>query len=197
MQLTEKNIGPVLRSWHKRRHMARTDLLWLCNEVLGYPDVSQRVHGPLLDALQKFPGADEKHLGVSDFAAAFSGKVLWEPKVPLESLPLNPDAISRKNLFLYPRGHLKSTVITVAHSVQWIINYPNVRILITTATQDLGVDFVRQIKSHFQTNDTFRSLFPELCPKAASDGKIPELGNQEAFTIPGRDNENKKPRSRR
>lgn len=176
--------------WHRRRHRARTDLLWLCNHVLGFPDVSQRVHGPILDVLQKFDGAHEKHKTEEDFAAALQGKVLWEPRTQFERLrPLNN---RRKSLILFPRKHLKSTIATEAHSIQWLINYPNIRILLTTATEDLAIAFMKSIRSQFTSNEKFRYLFPELCPKAMADGKVPELGNLGEFTIPGRDITNKR-----
>lgn len=193
MQLTDENVGPVLEKWHKRRHRARTDLLWLCNHVLGYDLINHRVHGPILETLQHFPGANEFHKTVEEYASAYQGKVMWESKVPLESLQANPGLLAkRKMLLLYPRGHAKSTIATVAHSVQWIINYPNIRILLTTATETLGISFVKQIKDHFLTNQRFRALFPELCPKSQADGKVLEMGNQQQFTIPGRDNNNRK-----
>src|SRR6185369_5799141 len=98
-------IQQAIDDWHRRRHRARTDLLWLCNRVLGFPDVSQRVHGPILDVLQKFDGANEFHRTEKDFADAFQGKVLWEPKTQFERIqPLNK---RRKSLILFPRKHLK------------------------------------------------------------------------------------------
>ena len=181
----------AMADWHRRRHRARTDLLWLCNYVLNYPDVNRAVHGPILDALQHFPGANEFHKTEMDFAAAYQGKLLWEPKVLMEKLPWNEGCHGRKSLIIFPRGHLKSTVGTIAHCIQWIINYPNVRILITTATENLGQDFCRQIKNHFLTNEKFRYLFPELCP-LSKDGKVPEMGNLDGFFVPGRDENNKK-----
>lgn len=193
MQLTDATIGPFLQFWHAERHKCRTDLLYLCNQILGYRDVSRAVHGPILDALQHFPGADEQHKTVADFAAAMGGKVLWEPKCQMELLSVNDgvETDSRQTLFLYPRGHLKSTAITIAHTIQWILNYPNVRILLTTATETLVTGFIIEIRSHFINNEQLRQLFPELCPQA-KDGKIPELGNLSGFTCPGRDNTNKK-----
>lgn len=192
MELNDATIGPYLNAWHEERHLARTDLLWLCNVILGYRDVSREVHGPILDALQAFPGATESHKSVQDYADALAGKVLWEPKCQMEHLPWNSAwEADRQSLFLYPRGHLKSTVITVAHSIQWILNYPNVRILLTTATETLVTGFIIEIRSHFINNEQLRQLFPELCP-SARDGKIPELGNLSGFTCPGRDNTNKK-----
>ena len=192
MQITEKNIGRYLAWWHSERHKARTDLLWLCNNVLGYPDVTARVHGPILETLQKFPGATEFHKTVDDYRDAMQGKVLWEPNCKLELLPPNEGFLqNRDNLILYPRGHIKTTIVSVAHSIQWILNYPNVRILGTTATETLITSIVIEIRNHFILNDQLRLLFPELCPQA-KDGKIPEFGNLSGFTCPARDNNNKK-----
>lgn len=159
--------------------MARTDLLFLCNHVLGFKDVSQEVHGPILDAMQKFPGWSEDHKTVEDFLAGMNGKVMGQPLCELKNL-----GGGRKNLILFPRGHLKSSVATVAHSVQWILNYPNVRILVTTATEDLARDFLLGIKSAFQSNETMKALFPEFC----SEG---ELGSGERFTIRCRNDQRK------
>lgn len=179
MQLTAKSIGPFLYAWHKNRQKARTDLLYLCNEVLGFRDVSQAVHGPILDAMQKFPGWREDHKTVDDFLAAMNGKVLGVPLCEVKNLEGQ-----RKNLILFPRGHLKSSVATVAHSVQWILNYPNIRILVTTATEDLARDFLLGIKAAFTANETMKALFPEYC----SEG---ELGSGERFTIRCRNDQRK------
>jgi hypothetical protein len=190
--LQGKQFYTYLRWWHHERHLARTDLLWLCNVVLGYKDVSREVHGPILDALQHFPGATEFHKSPSDLVQALQGKVLWEPKCQMEQLPWNEGwEADRQNLYLYPRGHLKSTLITVAHSIQWMLNYPNVRILLTTATETLVTAFVIEIRQHLIQNEYLRTLFPEHCP-IAKDGKVPELGNLSGFTLPCRDNTNKK-----
>src|SRR5580704_3916880 len=53
------NPNHVIRKKHLLRQVYRTDLLALCTEVLGYKDVSREVHGPILDALQKFPGGED------------------------------------------------------------------------------------------------------------------------------------------
>ena len=199
----------LLEQWHEERNLARTDLLWLCNEVLGYTLICRKVHGPILDALQHFYGAVERHKTVEDFLAARAGKVLWEPVVQMELLPANSEelrvmspfverevvaanAVLRQVLVLFPRGHAKSTLATVAHTIQWILNYPNVRVMITTATEDLVTTFIKEIREHFKTNEKLRYLFPEFCQPVDEDsGKIPELGNQSGFTIRCRDNANK------
>lgn len=70
---------------------------------------------------------------------------------------------SRRALFLLPRGHLKSTEITVSYVLQRILRDPNVRVLITNASLDNSKAFLREIKSHFEKNDTFRDLFGDWC----------------------------------
>lgn len=150
------------------RQRCRTDLFLLCR-VLGYKDVHEQVHGPLLEALQKFKGGTEENV---------NGKWVYRPHLPHWQLEG-----SRQNLFLYPRGHLKTTVITIAHSIQWVINYPNIRILISTAIGDQAELILGSIKKQFQYNDDFRTLFPEFCPTAA---KAADFGSRDEFTVPNR-----------
>lgn len=211
-----RDLKIYLEEWHRMRHLARTDLLWLCTEVLGNTLISERVHGPIIEALQQFPGAHEFHKTVEDIQAAQAGKVLWEPLVAMELLPCTPsvlqtmkvwweskgktaeeamqlaaEEVMRQVIVLFPRGHAKSTLATVAHSIQWILNYPNVRIFITTATEDLVTKFILEIRGHFEKNEMLRHLFPEIC-QPMIDGKVPDLGNMSGFTIRCRDNANKK-----
>lgn len=89
----------------------------------------------------------------------------------------------RKRLFLWPRGHLKTTILTMAHSIQWVINYPDIRILISTAVAQQAQDMLKSIKSHFQFNPWFRTIFPEFCP---ADNQVGDFGNSEEFTVPNR-----------
>lgn len=84
-------------------------------------------------------------------------------------------------LHLHPRGHFKSTLITVAETVQNILINPNETILITNAVLGNSISFLREIKSHFIHNERFRQLFPEYCPSKSS-----EEGTSESFTTPAR-----------
>ena len=150
------------------RQRCRTDLFLLCR-VLGYKDVSETVHRPLLEGLQKFRGGTEEYS---------AGRWVYRPAIPFWQLEG-----CRQTLFLYPRGHLKTTVITIAHSIQWIINYPNIRILVSTAIGDQCDLIVSSIKKQFQYNDDFRTLFPEFCP---SQAKAADFGSRDEFTVPNR-----------
>jgi len=161
-----------VKEWCEARQRARTDLLWLCNEIMGYEDVQEVPHGKLIRSLQQFPGG-------TDICDPKTGN--WQRYVPhcgiwdLEG--------PRRRLFLWPRGHLKTSIITIAHTLQWIINFPDIRILISTAVADQAQSMLKSIKSHFQFTGAFRALFPEFCPDARSAG---EFGNQEEFTVPNR-----------
>lgn len=152
------------------RQRARVDLLFLCNEVLEYKDIEQSLHGPIMERLQKFKG------GVDVMGA--DGQVSYTPACSLWELE-GP----RERLFLDPRGHLKTTLITQAHSIQWIINYPDVRILGSMATGDQVAKVMIGILNHFRFNEKFRFLFPEFCPAAKS---AKDFGNMDSFTVPCR-----------
>jgi predicted phage terminase large subunit-like protein len=150
------------------RQRARTDLGFFCREILDFHDIRDAVHGPIIAGLQHFHGHDE-HIDVETLRI-----VQGDPAVPLWDLE-GP----RNHLLLYPRGALKSSINCIAHTIQWILNYPDVRILITTATEKLAKQFMVAVKSAFVFNRRFRFLFPEFCP---SNDR--EFGNSEQFRVP-------------
>lgn len=57
---------------------------------------------------------------------------------------------SKKKALLLPRGHLKSTLVTVAHSIQHILKNPNVRILIANQVWDQSRRFLQEIKAQLE-----------------------------------------------
>ena len=143
----------LLARWEnakKVRHMARTNLLYLCRELLGYKDVSKEVHGEILAHLQKFKGGTET---VDD-----NGIVTYTPNCPIQDMEG-----SRNNLILFPRGHFKTTIITIAHTIQWIINYPDIRVALSMAIGDQTQKVMKELKGHFQYNPLFRKYFADCC----------------------------------
>jgi phage terminase large subunit-like protein len=156
------------------RQRGRTDLLWFCRRVLKYSDVCAEVHGPIIEKLQKFKGGKDKHEIINDklFLQGYTPACdLWDLEGP------------RKRLFLDPRGFLKTTVISIGHALQWILNYPDIRILVSMATGDQVDKVMTEIRGHFQFNEIFRFLFPEFCPPPK---KAADFGNQQQFTVPAR-----------
>lgn len=79
------------------------------------------------------------------------------------------DDMKKKKLLLLPRGHLKSTLITVGYSLFRIINNPNIKILILNATWQMAVDFLTEIKNNLTANERIAELFPQAW-EAAQEG---------------------------
>lgn len=65
----------------------------------------------------------------------------------------------KRGLFLLPRGHLKSTQITISYVIQRVLQNPNIRVLITNALLDNSKGFLREIKSHFEKNEKLKALY--------------------------------------
>lgn len=156
------------------RQECRTDLWRLC-QVLGYRDVG-KPHMRMIRHCQKFLGGTEPLNQVTIKTGAG-----YKPLVPMWELPGK-----RKKLRLVTRGGLKTSIITQAEKIQWILNYPDVRIFAGSAQLGRSKDFLRGAKEHFTKNELFRWLFPEYCPKNTESGKIEDFGNDEQFTVPCR-----------
>lgn len=137
------------------------------------PDVSEEVHRPVLDHLQQFPAPEsdeiaEKH----DFIV--NGR--WEYAPLRDIMDLEG---KRRMLLLDSRGFLKSSINCIAHSIQWILNYPDIAIMIMQANGDKANLVVSEMKQHFQGNEKLRAIFPELCPQK----RVWEWGRQDSFTV--------------
>lgn len=72
------------------------------------------------------------------------------------------DDQKKKKLMLVPRGHLKSTLITIGYCVQQIVKNPNIRILIRSATWQMAVDFLTEIKNHLTKNEELIRLYGHI-----------------------------------
>ena len=178
-----KNISP--RAYYElraARWKARTDIGWLCREVLGYKDVSNNgqgpandLHAPLIDRLQKFPVPTEEQFDKNDLLV--NGKWVYTPITEMLSLEGN-----RRKLFLDSRSFLKTTINCISHSIQWILNYPDVSMLLLMGSGDRATLVLGEIKNHFKYNEHFRKLFPEYCPQK----NIEDFGTAQALTVPNR-----------
>lgn len=81
-----------------------------------------------------------------------------------------------KKLLLMPRGHLKSTIVTVGWSIQRILIDFNTRILITNAVWDMAKRFLREISGLLTTKSDLSDLFGQF------DG-VGSKFTQDEFTI--------------
>jgi predicted phage terminase large subunit-like protein len=68
----------------------------------------------------------------------------------------------KQKLMLVPRGFLKSTLITIGKSLQWICEDPSVRILIANATYSMAVAFLNVIKRQLTNNSLLQEIFGNL-----------------------------------
>lgn len=179
--LDRRDLSPEQeKRWRIARWKCRTDLEWLCQRVLNYKNVEKAVHGPVIDLLQKFPEPDNYYKMV-EHDKFDRVKGVWEYK-PIVDKMIDLPGKKKRRLILDPRGHLKTTVNAQAHTIQWIINYPDIAIQIIQSNTDKSIEIVDEIKRHFQYNPAFRQLFPEHCPWK----QIDKWGTQSEFTSEAR-----------
>jgi hypothetical protein len=159
--------------WFRLRHFARTNLAWLCREVLQYKDVDENVlpHMKIMRALQKFPGGTETQSKNLSLKAL---KNDYKPKMPMWDL--HHPSPQRRTLILESRLFLKTSIAVVGHSIQWTINYPDVRILLSSGTGGLVESSALVINQHYRTNEVFRWLFPEHVPQKNTEKFGSSLG---------------------
>lgn len=65
----------------------------------------------------------------------------------------------RRRLVIVPRGHLKSTLCSVAYVLWRIYRNPNIRIAVGCATKELALQFVREIKQYLEDEDLQDSVW--------------------------------------
>lgn len=181
MQLSKEDLKRGMQQWLKVRQLGRTDLYFLVDKILAPPDsriLRPHAHQRIIDHCQKFQGWDE-----TCAPTVLDKNGLWRILAKTKLCEMADLPGSRNNLLLFSRGHLKTTIHVVAHCIQWILNYPEIRILIATSTDEKAKLMVLKIKQHFQFNPRFRFYYPEFCP--AKD-KISDFGSQTEFTVPNR-----------
>jgi predicted phage terminase large subunit-like protein len=65
-------------------------------------------------------------------------------------------------LDLWSRGHYKSSIITLALTLQDILNDPEVTVGLFSHTRPIAKGFLRQIKRELEVNTCLRGLFPDI-----------------------------------
>lgn len=90
----------------------------------------------------------------------------WDPTLH-DPLALYLMRSGRKKLILVPRGHLKSSIVTVGYAIQRILVNPNTRILITNAVWDNARTFLSQISDYLTDKSQLSAFFGDFNgPKA-------------------------------
>lgn len=169
LQLEQKKLAALyeraaadvsFEQWAALRRRAQTDLFFLASKVLGYHLV-EKAHRPICDLLVK--------------------------KNPDE--PIGKQHTVKKRMTKYPRGSFK-TSIDCADSVQWIVCFPDIRIVTVTAAAALATAVVGEVTNHFVCRNEHRSLFHTLFPEHI----IAKVGDAtDSFTTPAREHFRKEP----
>src|ERR1700733_888772 len=161
--------------WLQLRDQARKDLFWFGTEVLKH-DFVPHVHQVICDQFvqKNFDGAFKSGYTIGDVHKALARQERFDSEG-------NP---TREALILDPRGFFKST-ISRGVCVQWMINVPDIRILLITAEHSLAKAMMGAVKKYLylpknETPTDFHLLFPDY----VLTGRDGESGAP--FTIPCR-----------
>jgi len=94
-------------------------------------------------------------------------ELLWFHKQWLEFQMLN-----RQSLILAPRGHGKSTICTISYPLWRLVQDPALRILIVSNTSDQACSFLREIRSHLESNPRMRAQFGNMAGRPWSESQL-------------------------
>ena len=161
--------------WLQLRDQARKDLFWLGTAVLKH-DFLPHVHQVVCDQFvqKNFDGCFHAGYTIGDVHKAIDKQERYDDQG-------NP---TKEALILDPRGFYKSTISRV-DCIQWMINVPDIRILLITGEHSLAKAMMKMVKGYLylakgDTPTDFHLLFPEY----VLTGREGESGAP--FTIPCR-----------
>lgn len=163
-------------AYQARRRQCQTDLKFLSTEIF-HRDFFEATHRPVIDFfLKKTPFAPAFQQGSTYTLAEFQAAI-----ANLETLE------RRKGILLYPRGNFKSS-FDADDICQYIICYPDIRILIMVGESSLGEAFVPEIKERFVLQEKaipteFQLLFPEFVIDIEADK---DRGGAQEYWCPAR-----------
>ncbi len=145
--------------WKDDYKLGQTDLFWLSTVPLDEPLALVEMHRLITGDffIKKNPYIEAR---------------TWKEAVSKQSAIKN-------RMLLYPRGTFKSSIDRI-DVLQWIICFPNIRILVMTAEETLAESFVKDIKKHFLLSENtkltqFQMLYYQHCISAKTKGKANEF----------------------
>src|SRR6266478_4573982 len=87
-----------------------------------------------------------------------------------------------REMWLVPRDHFKTTILTIGHCIQQMLNDPTIAVLLLSRKDDHALLWSDEIRRQFVSNDYLRTLFPEYF---ASITTAEQMGSREEWTFPG------------
>lgn len=142
--------------WLEFRDKARKDLFWLAKDILK-KDLTEFTHRATCDMFIKkdFDGAFPSGYTIGDVHRAINNQKRFDVR----------GQYTKDMMLIDPRGFFKSTIDGI-DCVQWLINVPDIRILLLTGEYKFAVALMREIKNYFYLAEgaeatDFHNLFPE------------------------------------
>lgn len=148
----------------------KTDLFFLCHDILNYDRMTKQTHQELCDYT--------------------TGALPNPPEIDREGFD------PRKNLLLLlmPRGTFKSSVVTIGFALQYILNEPDCRILLDSETFSKSKAFLREILGHLTGNEQYREVFKAIHGMYPFESKNKaKLWTDSEVILPCRKRERKEP----
>lgn len=122
--------------WHRLRKLFLEDLYWAASVVLGYGE--------------QVPLREHAHRALCRLVEGRTGHAVLDEK--------------HVHKYELPRDWGKTTILIRSRVVQMIAENPNISILLCNEKELNAQDFLAAVKWHFESNDFFRALFPEVIP---------------------------------
>ena len=151
----------------KKRWLCRNDLFYLC-EITGNEKVAN-----LRTSLQPF--ADEVSL-ICWKVVQLGIYPRSEGMLRIKDVVDSPDELWMQRIYLCHRVFYKSTIVSKVNTLQLLLNFPNIRIVLLHNKQDNASAILKTVRNYFLTTQV-GALFPEYIPK----GK--EWGNNSGFSV--------------
>jgi hypothetical protein len=168
VQVQEAAPAPVPDATEAERQRCLTDPLYLGRKYLGYTDLDDKVHGDMFRRLQEYVAECQKWSERLSIGEKIKGLLKKESRYPA---PL---------VFELPRGHLKTSAVSICWVIQRILRNPNIALRILSYGWGRAVEILTEIKDHLM-NPQLVTLFPEILwesPKRQS----PKWG-EDAITV--------------
>ena len=161
---------------------AKTDLFYLAKNILGYDLMEEATHQIMCDYTLPTFRPDLAPKEIPPLQSTDENNVIdqYDPK---------------RNFVLYllPRGTFKSSVITIAHTIQRSLNDPDARILIDSETFSKSKAFLAEIKGHYEGNDKLREIYKTLFGMFPDAKKKTEIWSDSQINLAARKRQRKEP----
>lgn len=193
---------------------SKVDLFYLVKYILGGGDlIDPKVHGPVCKSFRhlvfkdqpeksleyEFPsdfgrteeegvGTEEDHIAFAEWEKQFEPNVNAAHAVR-DKLDINLTSL----LAMLPRGTLKTSIITIGGTIQWLLNWGEDRVALDSETMTKSKGFLTEIKGHFEDNEKLREVYFTIYGVYPDDKSKKQQWSTEMIVMPSRTKARKEP----